>query len=97
MKNFTFDVPAELCDALEAKQYEVNGLQKLIAFALSMNNEYQVADDKFARLQKEFIKANAEYELLKEKVEDLFGDIDKTRASWNLDFRTKKVVVTIDE
>jgi hypothetical protein len=41
------------------------------------------------------LKTKAEYELLKKEVEDFIpAEVDKSKASWSLDFATQVVTVT---
>lgn len=97
MKQTEFEIEQTLCDSIEACQYELNGLEKLLGFAWS-TTEYQIPQSKIDELQKQYNEINAKYNILKNQVTDLVVlGRDPNKTSWNLDFATRTVTITEDE
>ena len=94
MKTTTFKIDQALADAIQARQVELDGLQRLLAFAWS-SNEYQIPQSKIDELMADYNKTNLEYNILRQQVTDMVpAEFDKTRTSWNLDFATCEVTVS---
>lgn len=93
MKETTFQIDHALSEAIQARQVELDGIQRMLAFAWS-TTEYQIPQDKIDELKADYNKTNLEYNLLRQKVTDMVpAEFDKTRTSWNLDFATNTVTV----
>lgn len=97
MNTITFEVPAALTQAIETRQLELEGYKNLLGFAYS-TTQYVVPESRIAILEEKMIKCNAEYELLKQQVDNMIpAEIDKTGANWSLDFATNEVTVTYND
>ena len=97
MKQTTFEIDEALCNSIEAYQYELNGLERLLGFAWS-TTEYQIPQSKIDELQKQYNEINTKYNILKNEITDqaIIGK-NSNKTSWNLDFATRTVTVTEDE
>lgn len=94
-KTTTFTVDSALAEAIQARQVELDGLQRMLAFAWS-TTEYQIPKERIDELKEDYNKTNLEYNLLRQKITDMVPeDFDKSRTSWNLDFATN--VVTVEQ
>lgn len=90
-------IPKELNDALQQRQIELDGIQRLLAFAWS-TTEYQIPEDRINKLQAEYNRINNEYSILKDQVTDIVTvGIDRERASWNLNFDTNTVTLYVKD
>ena len=93
MKQTTFQIDPALSDALQARQIELDGAQKMLAFAWS-TTEYQIPQEKIDELKADYNKTNLEYNLLRQKITDMVPpEFDKSKTYWNLDFATNTVTV----
>lgn len=93
MKKTIILVPAELSNAIQSCQVEMDGLKQLIGYAMS-TTDYVIPQEKIDELQKQFMVKNREYNQLKEDVEKLIpADFDKSRTNWSLDFSTYQVEI----
>lgn len=93
MKDTTFTVDSALSDAIQARQIELDGLQRMLAFAWS-TTEYNIPQEKIDELKADYNKTNLEYNLLRQKITDMVpAEFDKSKTSWNLDFATNTVTV----
>jgi len=93
MKETTFTVDPALSDAIQARQIELDGIQRMLAFAWS-TTEYTIPQDKIDELKADYNKTNLEYNMLRQKITDMVPEeFDKTRTTWNLDFATNTVTV----
>lgn len=95
MKTFEFKVDRSICEALEDAQLSKASLSDLYAFSLGNQARYSIPDEKIEQLELKVVEANKRYELLKAEVEKVFVGVDKTKASWSLDFNTG--IVTVNE
>lgn len=94
MNTITFEVPEALTQAIEARQLELDGYKDLLGFAYS-TTQYIIPEARIALLEEKMMKCKAEYEILKQEVDQMIpAEVDKTRASWNLDFASNTVTVT---
>ena len=94
MNTLTFEVPAALSDAIEARQLELEGYKDLLGYAYS-TTQYVIPEARIALIEEKMMKTKAEYELLKQEVDKMIpAEVDKSHASWNLDFATYVVTVT---
>ena len=94
MKTITFEVPTALSEAIEARQLELEGYKELLGYAYS-TTQYVIPEARIALLEEKMLKTKAEYEILKQEVDTLIpAEVDKSEASWNLDFATNVVTVT---
>lgn len=94
MKTTTFKIDQALADAIQTRQVELDGLQRLLAFAWS-TTEYQIPQTKLDELMADYNKTNLEYNTLRQKVTDMVpAEFDKSKTSWNLDFATCMVTVS---
>lgn len=93
MKETTFQIDPALSDAIQARQIELDGIQRMLAFAWS-TTEYTIPQEKIDELKADYNKTNLEYNLLRQKITDMVPeDFDKSKTSWNLDFATHTVSV----
>ncbi len=93
MKETTFEIDHALTEAIQARQVELDGIQRMLAFAWS-TTEYQIPQEKINELKEEYNKTNLEYNLLRQKITDMVPkEFDKSKTSWNLDFATNVVTV----
>lgn len=93
MKTTTFKIDQALASAIQTRQVELDGLQRLMAFAWS-TTDYQIPQTKLDELMAEYNKINLEYNVLRQKITDMISDeFDKSKTSWNLDFATNTVTV----
>jgi len=94
MKTTTFKIDQALSDAIQTRQVELDGLQRLLAFAWS-TTEYQIPQAKLDELMADYNRTNLEYNTLRQKVTDMVpAEFDKSKTSWNLDFATCMVTVS---
>lgn len=94
MNTLTFEVPAALSEAIEARQLELEGYKDLLGYAYS-TTQYVIPEARIALIEEKMMKVKAEYEILKQEVDHMIpSEVDKSRASWNLDFATYTVTVT---
>ena len=94
MNTLTFEVPVALSNAIEARQMELEGYKDLLGYAYS-TTQYVIPEARIGLIEEKMMKVKAEYELLKQEVDRLIpAEVDKSRASWNLDFATSIVTVT---
>ena len=93
MKETTFEIDHALSEAIQARQVELDGIQRMLAFAWS-TTEYTIPQDKIDELKEDYNKTNLEYNLLRQKITDMVPpEFDKSKTSWNLDFATHMVTV----
>ena len=93
MRETTFQIDSALSEAIQARQVELDGIQRMLAFAWS-TTEYNIPQEKIDELKADYNKTNLEYNLLRQKVTDMVpADFDKSKTSWNLDFATNTVSV----
>ena len=94
MKEMEFKIDQALCDMIEERQYELDGLKNLLGFAWS-TTEYQIPQEKIKELQDRFNLVNKEYNILKEQITNMIpDDYNRENTSWNLDFKDCIVHVT---
>jgi hypothetical protein len=94
MNTITFTVSAALSQAIEARQLELEGYKDLLGFAYS-TTQYIIPESRIALIEEKMLKTKAEYELLKKEVEESIpAEVDRSKASWSLDFATQVVTVT---
>ena len=94
MKTTTFKIDEALASAIQTRQVELDGLQRLLAFAWS-STEYQVPQSKIDELMEKYNKTNMEYNILRQSITDMVPEeFDKNKTSWNLDFATCEVSVS---
>lgn len=94
MNTTTFTISAALSQAIEARQLELEGYKDLLGFAYS-TTQYVIPESRIALIEEKMLKTKAEYELLKKEVEEFIpAEVDRSNASWNLDFATQVVTVT---
>ena len=70
---YKFKIDKALSEAVEARQLELTGLERLYWSTLS-TTAYVIPQEKIKTLQDEYIKVNAEYEMLKTKVNNLIPE-----------------------
>ena len=93
MKEISFQVEPALSEAIQARQIELDGIQRMLAFAWS-TSEYAIPQEKIDELKADYNKTNLEYNLLRQKITDMVPEeFDKSKTSWNLDFATNTVTV----
>ena len=93
MKETTFEIDPALSESIQARQIELDGIQRMLAFAWS-TTEYTIPQEKIDELKEDYNKTNLEYNLLRQKITDMVpAEFDKAKTSWNLDFATHKVTV----
>jgi hypothetical protein len=93
MKETTFQIDQALTEAIQARQVELDGIQRMLAFAWS-TNEYQIPQEKIDELKADYNKTNLEYNLLRQQITNMVPEeFDKSKTSWNLDFATNTVTV----
>lgn len=93
MKETKFTVDHALSEAIQARQVELDGIQRMLAFAWS-TTEYNIPQEKIDELKEDYNRTNLEYNLLRQKITDMVPEeFDKSRTSWNLDFATNTVTV----
>ena len=92
-KTITFTVEPALAEAIQTRQVELDGIQRMLGFAWS-TTEYNIPQEKIDELKADYNKTNLEYNLLRQKITDMVPeDFDKSKTSWNLDFATNTVTV----
>lgn len=97
MEIFHKTVSQELCDAIKTRQVELEGIRNLIAYCLSQK-EYDIPVERLADLQNKYTLVFQEYEVLKGEVEKLFiNDVDRNKTSWDLNFDTCEVTITVND
>ena len=91
---YKFKIDKALSEAVEARQLELTGLERLYWSTLSTTS-YVIPQEKIKTLQDEYIKVNAEYEMLKTKVNNLIPEeyLDP-KYHWSLDFANNEVTVS---
>ena len=91
---YKFKIDSALSEAFEARQLELTGLERLYWSTLSTTS-YVIPQEKIKTLQDEYIKVNAEYEMLKTKINNLIPEqyLD-TKYHWNLDFASNEVTIS---
>ena len=91
---YKFKIDKALSEAVEARQLELTGLERLYWSTLSTTS-YVIPQEKIKTLQDEYIKVNAEYEMLKTKVNNLIPEeyLDP-KYHWSLDFPNNEVTVS---
>lgn len=88
----TIEISKEMCDKIEALQYEVDSRKDLIAFIIA--NDMKTTSSQFEKYNKEYLEYFKKYNQAKqEMVHTYFPDINY--LSWNLDFASR--TVTIEE
>ena len=93
MKETTFQIDQALSEAIQTRQIELDGIQRMLAFAWS-TSEYVIPQEKIDELKADYNKTNLEYNLLRQKVTDMVPEeFDKSKTSWTLDFATNTVAV----
>lgn len=91
MKEISIKIDPALSQAIQARQVELDGIQKMLAFAWS-TTEYQIPQSKIDELKADYNKTNLEYNVLRQEITDMVPeDFDKSKTSWNLDFATSTV------
>lgn len=86
-------IPESLSYAIQQRSLEKNGLTELIKFALSTNHEYKIPEEKITSLYNEYMKINAEYDILKNKVIEYIPNSIPNGVEWNLDFDTNTLLI----
>ena len=91
---YKFKIDRALSEAVEARQLELTGLERLYWSTLSTTS-YVIPQEKIKTLQDEYIKVNAEYEMLKTKVNNLIPEeyLDP-KYHWSLDFANNEVTIS---
>ena len=91
---YKFKIDSALSEAVEARQLELTGLERLYWSTLSTTS-YVIPQEKIKALQDEYIKVNAEYEMLKTKVNNLIPEeyLDP-KYHWSLDFANNEVTIS---
>ena len=91
---YKFKIDKALSEAVEARQLELTGLERLYWSTLSTTS-YVIPQEKIKTLQDEYIKVNAEYEMLKTKINNLIPEeyLDP-KYHWSLDFANNEVTVS---
>ena len=91
---YKFKIDKALSEAVEARQLELTGLERLYWSTLSTTS-YVIPQEKIKTLQDEYIKVNAEYEMLKTKINNLIPEqyLD-AEYHWNLDFASNEVTIS---
>ena len=91
---YKFKIDKALSEAVEARQLELTGLERLYWSTLS-TTAYIIPPEKIKTLQDEYIKVNAEYEMLKTKINNLIPEqyLD-AKYHWNLDFASNEVTIS---
>ena len=91
---YKFKIDSALSEAVEARQLELTGLERLYWSTISTTS-YVIPQEKIKALQDEYIKVNAEYEMLKTKVNNLIPEeyLDP-KYHWSLDFANNEVTVS---
>lgn len=93
MKQTTFQIDPALSEAIQARQIELDGIQRMLAFAWS-TTEYNIPQEKINELKADYNKTNLEYNILRQQVTDMVPeDFDKSITTWSLDFATNTVTV----
>ena len=91
MKEISIKIDPALSQAIQARQVELDGIQRMLAFAWS-TTEYQIPQEKIDELKADYNKTNLEYNVLRQEITDMVPeDFDKSKTSWNLDFATSTV------
>jgi len=95
MKQTKVIIDRALCDSVQAAQLELQNIKDLLGFAYS-STEYNIPEERIAKLEKEFSELNAKYTLLKQQVESVAVPVEKNKltTSWSLDFDTSTVTIT---
>lgn len=86
------EIPNALCNALEERSIEINGYQAMLRFALS-NLEYYIPKEKFSELEQKLFLKKAEYELLKQEIENFIPDFIPRQEGWSLDFKERLLTI----
>ena len=91
---YKFKIDNALSEAVEARQLELSGFERLYCIILS-TTAYIIPQEKIKTLQDEYIKVNAEYEMLKTKINNLIPEqyLD-AKYHWNLDFASNEVTIS---
>lgn len=91
---YKFKIDSALSEAVEARQLELTGLERLYWSTISTTS-YVIPQEKIKALQDEYIKVNAEYEMLKTKVNNLIPEeyLDP-KYHWSLDFANNEVTIS---
>lgn len=83
-------IPEEVCNKVQALQYECNARQGLLAFMLDRNDQ-NLESLSFKTYHKEYTDFNSQYEKAKEDMQKqiLEPQIPGKLLSWNLDFESR--------
>ena len=94
MKNIVVKIDSAMVNAIRARQMELEGYKNLWSYAVS-NPPYDIPQEKIDELEQKYINTNAEYNLLKNQLEDEYipKDYDRNKVSWNLDFDAQEMAI----
>ena len=96
MRTKTIEIDKSICDAIQALQIILNGLERLLACAVS-NTSQVIPDNKINELKEEYFVVNAEYEMLKDKITRMIPEgFNPAKTTWNLNFENSTVVFNGD-
>lgn len=88
-------IDSPLLKAIQQRFFETKGLKALMTFALSnTSGEYEIPQKKYDELYDRYIKTNAELDILKNKIYDIYIPADIPRSvEWRIDF--EKMIIEI--
>lgn len=85
----TLKIDESLVSAINARQIKLDSLKKLISFALSGYED--ISEQDVCDLKEEYLEIYTEYELLKNKVQEIIKrSAGSDFINWSLDFTTKE-------
>lgn len=90
MAKKVIEIPQDICNEIQALQYECNSRQGLLAYMLDRGSD--IASTGFKHYHDEYNEFNAKYEQAKEKLQKtiLEPQIHGKLLSWNLDFESNE-------
>ena len=103
MKSFTFTIPAEAVNKVEASYYESETSARNVAFALSRSQADNTYSTAFAHYWERLVKFATEYALNKDMISNdyvkpqLIERGIKTAVNWTLDYETRVITISYDE
>ena len=93
-KELTVQVSSDVCELIEALQYEVESRKEIISFMLSSGMD--IHSDSFKKYEKQYIDFFIQYNEAKNRLEaDFVRPFANEFETWNLDFTTQIITIKL--
>ena len=86
------EIPVELCEYIEALQYECNARQNLVAWLLDRGVKGTPQYDAY---HKDYVEKYTEYSLAQQELTEKYIKPKYPNSTWRLDFATHIATVTL--